>query len=107
MMRCDVTKFNKRFGICKVGRGGCCCCCWGLQMQPSRTSRSHVAGQARRALHQRPGVAPAARPPSLRTRSPSPAHPPTHPHTVLQVAAKAYVGEDLVCEADLTLVMGK
>ncbi|KAI7835759.1 hypothetical protein COHA_010337 [Chlorella ohadii] len=38
MMRCDVTKFNKRFGICKM-------------------------------------------------------------------AAKAYVGQDLVCEADLTLVM--
>jgi 3-hydroxyacyl-[acyl-carrier-protein] dehydratase len=40
MMRVDVTKFNKRFGICKMG-------------------------------------------------------------------AKAYVGEDLVCEAELTLVMGK
>ncbi|KAI3438391.1 hypothetical protein D9Q98_000823 [Chlorella vulgaris] len=40
MMRCDVTKFNKRFGICKM-------------------------------------------------------------------AAKAYVGKDLVCEAELTLVMGK
>ncbi|KAL4444975.1 hypothetical protein ABPG77_004025 [Micractinium sp. CCAP 211/92] len=40
MMRCDVTKFNKRFGICKMN-------------------------------------------------------------------AKAYVGEDLVCEAELTLVMGK
>ena len=25
----------------------------------------------------------------------------------LQMAAKAYVGEDLVCEAELTLVMGK
>ena len=40
MMRVDVTKFNKRFGICKM-------------------------------------------------------------------AAKAYVGEDLVCDAELTLVMGK
>ncbi|KAL4447994.1 hypothetical protein ABPG75_005213 [Micractinium tetrahymenae] len=40
MMRCDVTKFNKKFGICKM-------------------------------------------------------------------SAKAYVGEDIVCEAELTLVMGK
>lgn len=26
---------------------------------------------------------------------------------IMQMSAKAYVGEDLVCEAELTLVMGK
>lgn len=79
MMRCDVTKFNKRFGICKV-RLPCGALVHVAQpLRPPLPAHTHS--------HQ-PG-----------TELPSP--PP------LQMSAKAYVGEDVVCEAELTLVMGK
>jgi hypothetical protein len=70
MMRCDVTKFNKRFGICKVRL-------------------------LRRSYATRPSL-----PPLIAGRHPRAASP-------LQMNAKAFVGEDVVCEAELTLVMGK
>ena len=100
MMRCDVTKFNKRFGICKA-RGAVC-----------GGGRVWQAGSAL-------PVDPRPAPPSVSWAAgvphaaclPACPHPPTHcPATrprPAQMAAKAYVGEDVVCEADLTLVMGK
>jgi hypothetical protein len=84
MMRCDVTKFNKRFGICKV-------------MTTAGSGLGH-------GLHDSLGG-------HLPCISRSPAHLRRHhvpaPWPALQMSAKAYVGEDIVCEAELTLVMGK
>lgn len=110
-MRCDVTKFNKKFGICKVGLCPVARCCrWPAGARPSRTP---AVGGTRE--HDCPGplalfLLPApwlGQPTCARLRSCHALTTPVLCPCALQMNAKAYVGEDLVCEAELTLVMGK
>lgn len=115
MMRCDVTKFNKRFGICKVR----CVCTRGLPVLGWLLDLAATAVPAEgccavlgfclatsgplRHLTRWPDLSLPS--PQLSPISPSSLPPLPPPHPLSQMAAKAYVGEDLVCEADLTLVM--
>lgn len=93
MMRCDVTKFNKRFGICKVR----CAAGWLLFL-------AAVPASCPRGLPRACCIA-ALRPDQHAPAWPCPPTPPSPCASYLQMMAKAYVGEDLVCEAELTLVM--